>query len=120
MNISYIYHLVDIGTGEVRYVGRAVDPERRMYLHLHEDGIIQGKVSAKRAWIDWHINRHGRPPEMRIVDSCKDARRYRNAGKLEQKHISAALKGGNRLLNYEVLKKVKRKKKDMEWWTNFL
>lgn len=119
MATSYIYHLVDIGTGEVRYVGRTTNPERRMYLHLQERQIINGEETYKQRWLDWHMKKYGQPPRMVIVDSCFDIRRYKKAGPLEQEHIKAALDNGNRLLNYEILKKAQRKNVDIKKWTSF-
>jgi hypothetical protein len=85
-----------------------------MYLHLQERQIIDGQETDKQRWLDWHMSEYGQPPRMIVVDSCYDARRYKNAGPLEQEHIRAALSKGNRLLNYEVLKVAKRKKTGYE------
>lgn len=61
--ITYIYVLRDPETDEIRYVGKAVDIERRMYVHLTD-----ATDTHKARWIQT-LKARGLKPRVDVVDT---------------------------------------------------
>jgi hypothetical protein len=61
-----IYALIDPGTGEVRYVGKSVDPEIRFRAHLREKR--NSIPSEKRAWIE-NLRDAGTQPTLKVLET---------------------------------------------------
>ncbi len=67
----FIYSLSDPRSDEVRYVGKAVDPEKRLYGHT----LVFRSNTHKTAWIK-SLRKLGLKPKMEILealDDCSDA-----------------------------------------------
>lgn len=62
-----IYGLIDPRTGEIRYVGKAIDPEKRLRGHMRERG-----VTHKAKWIQ-ALKRLGLRPILRILEEIHDS-----------------------------------------------
>ncbi len=89
--LAYIYALVDPRNGEIRYVGKSVDPPSRLRAHLKSE-----HNTGKHAWFA-DLERHGYEPRLVIVWSCRDdPREWRP---LERLYIDRYLEIGQRLLN---------------------
>lgn len=71
MNIAgnrkhYIYGLRDPNTGEIRYVGRTMNPKARVSIHMGHNG---GVNQAKREWAA-SLKAQGQYAEMVILETC--------------------------------------------------
>ena len=66
---SYIYSLSDPNTGETRYVGKSVDPEGRLRLHIR-DRKSSGTYCA--SWIK-SLSNSGLFPKVNILEKCVGA-----------------------------------------------
>lgn len=64
MSTTFIYVLKEPDTGEIRYVGKADDPERRLYGHLRD---AKRETNHKSNWIRLLFGR-GLEPVLEIVD----------------------------------------------------
>jgi group I intron endonuclease len=64
--ISYIYGLEDPITKEVRYVGKSINPDRRLKSHIHES---RRKNTHKECWINGLIKK-GLTPGLLILEKC--------------------------------------------------
>lgn len=71
----FVYHITNISTGKIVYVGRSICPKLRWYNHRRRYPVKSHTYS--------------------IVASAK----YINAYQLEQRHIAAAIRSGNKLDN---------------------
>lgn len=81
-----IYGLCDRETGEIRYIGKAVDPEKRLAGHMRE---CRRRNTPLYAW----LRKHGEPKMVIIEAGCSDWRVS------ERRHIAWARASGLRLLN---------------------
>jgi len=63
----YIYGLVDPRDNRVRYVGKAIEPSKRLLAHLSLDGNNTFKDDWLRELID-----AGLKPTIKILDRCED------------------------------------------------
>lgn len=70
MKTVFIYALKDPRDGAVRYIGKAKDPKRRLYLHLRE--AKKGKIKThKNYWVGLLLSL-GETPEMELLDQVPD------------------------------------------------
>jgi len=65
---SYIYSLIDPITEEIRYIGKTVNPSRRLYVHI-KSGYKKG--SHKECWIYGLLEKNLKP-KMNIIEECLD------------------------------------------------
>jgi len=84
-----IYALCDPRTQEVRYIGKATDPAKRLKGHLRE-------VRRRSPFYDWisSLRRQGLVPTLRVLEG--DVADWREA---ERRLISEARARGDRILN---------------------
>jgi hypothetical protein len=66
-NITYIYSLSHPITKEIRYIGKANNPLKRLNFHLEEAKKIDSKTTFKINWIRKLIKQHLKP-EVNIID----------------------------------------------------
>lgn len=90
MKTVFIYVLRESDTGEIRYVGKASDPERRLKGHLED----QRKNSYKVNWLKSLIDRGGWPV-MELIFECPQIEWQR----WEQLTIQLFQRTGCRLVN---------------------
>lgn len=81
-----IYGLCDRETGELRYIGKARNPAKRLAGHMRES---RRRNTPLYAW----IRKHGEPRLIIIDAGCADWRES------ERRHIAEARSAGVRLLN---------------------
>jgi len=67
---AYIYGLADPETGTIRYVGKAVDPERRLKEHAY------GSALHKQRWFNF-LRKRGLGPELIILEQVQDGQDWR-------------------------------------------
>ncbi len=84
--VASIYGLADSETGEVRYIGKANDPEARLKSHMRDS---RRRDTPVYRW----IRKHGRPNLVILVDGCADWKAD------ESRMIAEARARGDRLLN---------------------
>jgi hypothetical protein len=101
-----VYLLEEPDTGEVRYVGKAVCPEHRLYEHLNEAMNSADKACKRIMWLRAILGA-GKSPVMRVIDEVMPE----DAAGRELFWIKHFLAAGVVLLNerYQGLKKGKRK-----------
>jgi hypothetical protein len=85
-----IYGLFDPRTGELRYVGKAVDVDKRLKGHLREDR----RKTPLYSWID-SLRECGLSPEMSVICTCSVG----DWQEVERDQIAEARLRGERLLN---------------------
>lgn len=85
---EYIYHLIDPRTHRIRYVGKSVNPYRRLIAHM--TGCSSYPCGK---WLG-ELKECGLEPVMRIVAICKDGAKLR-----ERKEITRLVKSGESLEN---------------------
>jgi DNA-binding transcriptional regulator YdaS (Cro superfamily) len=88
-----IYALADPRTGEVRYIGKAVDPVRRLQQHLTPFQLSRYK-SKKNSWIKSLLDA-GVTPTLHVLELVD----YQAANEAEIRWIAKALGMGARLTN---------------------
>jgi hypothetical protein len=66
--LTHIYRLVDPLTGEARYVGKTVNPDRRLEQHIR--GTRKGKMTPCKAWIA-SLAASGHRPLMEVIEVCE-------------------------------------------------
>lgn len=86
-----IYELVDPRTGEVRYIGRAKEPRKRLRAHITQSKKLD---HHKDRWIR-ELAAEGLEPFLRVVDRCSQDDIYT----LEQHYILEYREAGHRLTN---------------------
>jgi len=89
MSAAYIYGLTDPETAEVRYIGKANDPEKRLAGHKREIG---RRRTPLYSWMG-ALAKRGLSPGLVVLEHAVD---WREA---ERRLISAARDRGDRLLN---------------------
>jgi hypothetical protein len=64
--IIYIYALLEPDTDDVRYVGKSVNPDKRLYQHCHPE------KNAKRLSAEWITSLlvQGKTPKLVILEEC--------------------------------------------------
>lgn len=91
-NVS-IYALVDPRSDEVRYIGKAVDPERRLRSHLAPSQLDHSR-SHKNSWLKGLLS-EGLRPVLQILETVDDV----DANEAERNWIAAYRWLGARLTN---------------------
>lgn len=61
----FIYGLIDPSTAKIRYIGKSVNPKRRLMQHIH--GRKDQKITPCSAWIK-SVLKKGQEPEMMIIE----------------------------------------------------
>ena len=81
-----IYHLIDPGTGVVRYVGKSKNPKNRLRAHIKES--LARQNTRKKRWI-YNLHNQNLQPILAIVAQYADdaAARIRESAEC-QKHLS--------------------------------
>ena len=101
----YLYRLRDPTTGEICYIGQAIDLERRRHQHSHF--CLTGNLSSRTIsedLLEWfkHLHAHNAAPVMEVIGTVSEA----NARSAERKAIADAWAEGHPLLNrYEIWSK---------------
>lgn len=67
--LVYIYALSDPETGEVRYIGKTVNPRKRLRCHCVP--LVRGRASHKEKWIGT-LRKRGFRPVMTILEAVAD------------------------------------------------
>lgn len=65
--VVYIYALHDPVSGELRYIGKTVDPRARLGQHIR--GVDRGRATHVKLWVKGLLAR-GLQPLMRVVEAC--------------------------------------------------
>lgn len=92
MNDVYIYALLDPDDGEIRYIGKTVNPTRRYYAHVGRKDVGVHRVN----WVNSLLDK-GKKPVMEIVEITDEE----NWESREKHYISIAMSIGYRLTNME-------------------
>lgn len=90
----FIYVLRDPRTNDIRYVGRTVDPKRRLYMHIWHSRPSGRKPTYKSQWIDG-LASEGLEPILDVVEQCSGA----ESGQSEIAWIANLRAAGARLTN---------------------
>lgn len=69
--ICYIYGLVDPRTDEIRYVGKSIDPWKRLKSHIKETSYKEKKNYHSKCWIKQLLN-EGLEPNLVIIEECNE------------------------------------------------
>ena len=88
--MHFIYGLYDPPTGDLRYIGKADNPDYRLVGHLRED-----RGTHRCNWVQ-QLRRGGLKPVMVIIDAAAYGSDW---AQLEKIYIAAARRGGERLTN---------------------
>lgn len=88
---QYVYALTDPMTGDVRYIGRTEDPDKRLYLHWSSRN---SDASARHRWLGSLSEKPGLMVLARVPRGA--------AGHVERQWIALALALGVDLLNVMV------------------
>lgn len=88
----YIYGLFDPRNLELRYIGRAKNPQNRFYRHIHE--ARKSTATHKSAWIRGLLNDNLKPA-IEILEECTED----NWQEIEQAWIAEAKEKGANILN---------------------
>ncbi len=88
----YIYKLIDPLTHEVRYIGKAYDPDRRLEAHLRH--ALQRPDTRKGSWIEG-LRRQGAHPVLQVIDEATPE----TWPDVERSHIKNYLRAGYALTN---------------------
>lgn len=67
----YIYGLFDPRDSSLRYIGKSINPERRLYEHVLESLREAGNSSFRVGWIK-HLLSIGLEPELEILEECDE------------------------------------------------
>ena len=87
-----IYGLVDPRSGDIRYVGKTVKPEQRLYMHVYI-AVTGRRGSHKDRWIK-ELDRLGLRPEMVKLATCEHSEWQR-----VEREMIATLRASGRLTN---------------------
>lgn len=90
--MPFIYTLIDPTTNEIRYVGKANNPERRLSSHIYQHS--DASNPHKHNWIK-KLRRQGLRPIMQIVEICADSEWKQR----EKYWIAKYRKSNHKLLN---------------------
>ena len=93
--MPFIYTLVDPTTNEIRYVGKANDPERRLSNHVYQHGDTSNP--HKHNWIK-KLVRQGLKPIMHVIEICADSEWKQR----EKYWIAKYRKSNTKLLNISI------------------
>ena len=111
---TFIYGLVDPRDGRMRYVGKANDPEKRLFQHVHEKG-----DSHKRRWIEV-LNRVSLCPRLVYLAKVEKAK-WKEAEKFQIAFFRGRdmadlnkTDGGDGLIGYKVTDEHRRKNSEAQ------
>lgn len=90
----YIYGLVCPTAGVVRYIGKSIDPEKRLRAHIMAAARFDYNHHAAR-WLR-KLHRANLSPILKILGEVAEGQSWQE---LERKHIAGALASGARLTN---------------------
>ena len=68
--MPFIYTLIDPITNEIRYVGKANNPERRLEAHIY--GSLESSNPHKHRWIK-KLRKSGLKPILHVIEICADS-----------------------------------------------